>query len=411
MGYQFTSEEILILNGIKEKWEEGLSENACKSEDARREFDSIHDDDALRTAFAVDVDKIINNPLYNRGTDKTQVFSLYRNDDITRRSLHMQLVSRIARNLGRILGLNLDLIEAIAIGHDVGHTPFGHKGEDFLNELYHQNTGRYFHHNVHSVRVLQKITRSNLALQTLNGILCHCGEDEFEKYVPRPMDTFDELNQLVEKCYTLPEIKHLLRPSTLEGCLVRICDIIAYIGKDRQDARKVRLLDLDDYPENILGTKNADIINNIQIDIIKHSLGQPYIAMSPQTLAALRSMRKDNNESIYQNPEIADVYFEVIQPMMERLYGRFLQDVRDKNHASPIFQHYLNNRILGDIYRHPEKRYVYETESNYNDAVADFIASMTDDYFVDVFRHLFADSPLNAGLKYIEYFDRRNDEG
>ena len=103
-----------------------------------------------RSKFAKDIDRIMYNPYYNRYTDKTQVFSLVKNDDITRRSLHVQLVSRIARTIGRALNLNLDLIEAIAVGHDIGHTPFVHSGEVFLNELYHKHTGRYFHHNIHS---------------------------------------------------------------------------------------------------------------------------------------------------------------------------------------------------------------------------------------------------------------------
>ena len=110
-------------------------------------------------------------PMYNRYADKTQVFSLYRNDDISRRSSHVQLVSRIARNIGGLLGLNTDLIEAISLGHDIGHTPFGHAGEHKLNELYNGNTGRYFNHNVHSVRVLDQIFNLNLSMETLDGIL------------------------------------------------------------------------------------------------------------------------------------------------------------------------------------------------------------------------------------------------
>ena len=110
-----------------------------------------------RPTFVHDIDKIIHCPFYNRYTDKTQVFSLYKNDDITRRSLHVQLVSRISRTIGAALHLNLDLIEAIALGHDMGHPPFAHTGEAYLDELYFSNTGRHFFHNVHSVRVLDKI--------------------------------------------------------------------------------------------------------------------------------------------------------------------------------------------------------------------------------------------------------------
>ena len=134
--------------------------------------------DLLRPPFIRDINKIIHCPYYNRYADKTQVFSFYKNDDISRRSLHVQLVSRIARTIGKALNLNLDLIEAIALGHDIGHTPFGHSGESFLDELYFTHTGRHFSHNIQSVRVLDKIFPYNISLQTLNGIASHNGEME-----------------------------------------------------------------------------------------------------------------------------------------------------------------------------------------------------------------------------------------
>ncbi|MFR8300698.1 MAG: HD domain-containing protein, partial [Gordonibacter urolithinfaciens] len=119
-----------------------------------------HDEATLaRPAFARDIEKILNVPAYNRYADKTQVFSFVENDDICRRGLHVQLVSRIARGIGSLLGLNCELIEAIALGHDVGHTPFGHAGERYLSQCYHERTGRFFNHNVHSVRVLDQLYR------------------------------------------------------------------------------------------------------------------------------------------------------------------------------------------------------------------------------------------------------------
>jgi dGTPase len=129
-----------------------------------------------RPTFVHDIDKIMHCPFYNRYTDKTQVFSLWKNDDITRRSLHVQLVSRISRTIGTVLHLNLDLIEAIALGHDLGHPPFAHTGESYLDDLYFKHTGRHFFHNVHSVRVLDGIYPYNISLQTLGGILTHNGE-------------------------------------------------------------------------------------------------------------------------------------------------------------------------------------------------------------------------------------------
>ena len=154
----------------------------------------------IRTAFIRDIDKIMHCPYYNRYADKTQVFSFYKNDDITRRGLHVQLVSRIARTIGKALGLNLDLIEAIALGHDIGHTPFGHAGEDFLDELLFSRTGRHFSHNIHSVRVLDKIFPYNISLQTLNGIASHDGEMELCEYHPQPLNSFEEFDKQIEDC-------------------------------------------------------------------------------------------------------------------------------------------------------------------------------------------------------------------
>ena len=195
-----------------------------------------------RPAYIRDVEKIMNTPYYNRYADKTQVFSFCKNDDISHRSFHVQLVSRIARNIGRMLGLDLDLIEAIALGHDIGHTPFGHAGEKFLNEIYHERTGRYFNHNVHSVRVLDKIFNLNLSLATLDGILCHNGKFSIGEYRPAELSGFAEFDRKVENCYRNQNNVASLVPNTLEGCVVRICDMIAYIGKDRQDAVRMKII-------------------------------------------------------------------------------------------------------------------------------------------------------------------------
>src|SRR5699024_8739454 len=125
--------------------------HAFPDEDVVRREDKTHDRATLtRPAFARDIEKILNVPAYNRYAGKTQVFSFVENDDICRRGLHVQLVSRVARGIGSLLGLNCELIEAIALGHDVGHTPFGHAGERFLSACYHARTGRFFNRNVHS---------------------------------------------------------------------------------------------------------------------------------------------------------------------------------------------------------------------------------------------------------------------
>lgn len=401
---QLTHEQSLEIQALNNDTEKLLSPSACKNLDAIREHDSKYDSQYLRTQYAIDIDKIIHSALYNRGNDKTQVFSFFRNDDITRRSSHVQLVSRISRTLGRVLRLNLDLIEAIAIGHDVGHTPFGHKGEEFLSELYFANTGRYFNHNVHSVRVLQKISNCNLTLQTLDGILCHCGEKAFQKYEPSDVKSFYEFYQIVERCYSEPAQMKSLHPSTLEGCVVRISDMIAYIGKDRQDASKAKLK--VSYQVSELGDSNPQIITNTLTDIIANSLNKPYLSMSGDVLEMLSAMLEENNELIYQRAEVTEPYFTTVKPMMELLYQRFLNDLKSDNYQSMIYQHYLNGTV-GNYYRHPQKRYVQKDIIDTNDIVVDFIASMTDDYFLDVFTFLYPDHKLSRNNLYIEYFNNR----
>ena len=215
-----------------------LSPFACRDASAIRRDPCERDrDTALRPAYVRDAEKIVHLPAYNRLSGKTQVFSFRANDDLARRGLHVQLVARVARDIGRALGLNLDLIEAIALGHDLGHTPFGHAGERFLNDVYHARTGRWFYHNVQSVRVMDELAGRNVSLQTLDGALCHNGEFELQRFETSGLAEFDTFERVVEACWERGDetISHL-RPMTLEGCVVRVSDIIAYVGKDRQDA-------------------------------------------------------------------------------------------------------------------------------------------------------------------------------
>lgn len=262
-----------IISNRESHW---INPYAFKDEMAVRRNNDIDKANLWRPVFVRDIEKIMHLPYYNRYADKTQVFSFKNNDDITRRTQHVQLVSRIARNIGSVLGLNLDLIEAIALGHDIGHTPFGHAGERFLSELYHNETNRYFNHNVHSARVLDTIFARNFTMQTLDGVLCHNGEFEQQEYKPKYEKSFDDYDAEIELCYTegTDAIKKLI-PSTLEGCVVRICDMIAYLGKDRQDAALAGIIDPDyEFTTELIGRENAKIINNLTVDIIEHSYGK-----------------------------------------------------------------------------------------------------------------------------------------
>ncbi len=352
-----------------------------------------------RPPFVRDSEKILHSAYYNRFADKTQVFSFYKNDDISRRALHVQLVSRIARTIGSVLNLNLDLIEAIALGHDMGHTPFGHAGEKYLDELCFAGCGRHFSHNIHSVRVLDGIYPYNITLQTLNGIAAHNGEIECAHYAPEPLSGFDEFDRIIESCYEDTENIKKLAPCTLEGCIVRISDIISYLGKDRQDAKKAGLIDLEEnaFGYGPIGQINAEIINNLSVNIIENSYGKNYIRMSPEYFEALSTAKRSNYELIYLSDQVKGPQDEIIKPMFYRLYERLLRDVRSGSTSSPVYYHHIDP-VNKSYYRKERPSYA---EEDPHTIVTDYIASMTDDYFVDLFEHLF---PGEKSIRYKGYF-------
>ncbi|MDR3315751.1 MAG: HD domain-containing protein [Coriobacteriales bacterium] len=352
-----------------------------------------------RPAYVRDIEKILHSPWYNRYADKTQVFSLYKNDDLTRRALHVQIVSRVARNIGAALGLNTDLIEAIALGHDIGHTPFGHSGERFLSKLIHERTGRFFNHNVQSVRVLDTIFMRNISLPCLSGILCHNGEFGQQEYRPQELADFREYDKLVESCYLHKEVTEHLVPSTLEGCVVRICDMIAYVGKDRQDAARICDDPLDDaYEQRAVGQSNAQIINNISVDIIENSYGKDHIRLSNTVFKELEHIKRENYELIYDNGDVNKTSARALEAMFARLYERLYSDLTRGDAQSYIYRHHINNVRKQRNYYGAATDYADEEP---NQIVVDYLASMTDDYFVDLHEHYF---PGEEQITYIPYF-------
>jgi dGTPase len=351
-----------------------------------------------RPTFVHDIDKILHCPYYNRYTDKTQVFSLWKNDDITRRSLHVQLVSRISRTIGAALHLNLDLIEAIALGHDIGHPPFAHTGEAYLDDLYFKNTGRHFYHNIHSVRVLDKIFPYNISLQTLNGIAAHNGELECEEYTPVPLKSFAEFDRIIENCYTNPSAVQSMMPCTLEGAVVRLSDIIAYLGKDRQDAARAKMTEESVFSNEDIGSINAEIINNLAVNVIENSYGKPYVKLDAKHFKALRKSRLDNYTRIYNYAAAFAKLDTTVRPMMAEVYGQLLDDLKSGNKNSPIFKHHID--FVNAIYY---KRDIPYEQNDPHDIVVDYIASMTDNYFIELHGHMFPNSPLQ--VQYKGYFD------
>lgn len=400
MAFYENLSENLTARILTERQNGSFTPMAFDEEKVVRRRTGTHDGATVwRTAFIRDIDKILNCPYYNRYSDKTQVFSLYKNDDLTHRSLHVQLVSRIARTIGKALNLNLDLIEAIALGHDIGHTPFGHAGERFLDELYAQKTGRRFAHNIHSVRVLDTIFPLNISLQTLDGIAAHNGELELNAYTPTSISGFEEFDQKIESCYLDAENIKKFIPSTLEGCVMRVSDIIAYLGKDRHDAETSKILSAQDFSDHGIGKINAEIVNNLMVNIIEHSYGKPYIKMDEAHFEALKKGKRENYASIYRDDRVQSAD-ETLKAMAAELYEKLLSDLIENRTASPIFSHHI--AYLNKPYYKSRRPVPYE-ETEKNQIVVDYIASMTDDYFIDLHAYLFPKS--DKKIVYKGYFD------
>ena len=387
-----------IEDAIRSNKEQGaLNPHRCADAQVLRREVKPHDEATLtRPAFARDIEKVLNVPAYNRYAGKTQVFSFVENDDICRRGLHVQLVSRIARGIAGLLGLNVDLVEAIALGHDVGHTPFGHAGERFLSKSYHERTGRYFNHNVHSVRVLDQLYRRNISLQTLDGVLCHNGE--FAQQILKRGNTtcFEQLDALVESCNVDERNISTLRPSTLEGCVVRVSDMIAYLGKDRHDAIDMGALpSLDCFESDYIGTENAMIINNMTVDIVNNSYGKNHIAMSEEAFNDIKRAKRQNYELIYYREGIVDERENIVEEMFEEMFERLASDLEQGNEASPIFAHHIKQITSKSRSITPEAYLAQDP----NLVVVDYIASMTDNYFMTLYKHLFPNSKLPIQTK------------
>lgn len=382
----------VLSDELVERMEEDRArgwENPYRAENAaalRREVRPSDEASIWRPAYVRDIEKIIHTPAYNRYAGKTQVFSFRSNDDLSRRGLHVQLVSRIARDIGYALGLNCDLIEAIGLGHDLGHTPFGHAGERCLNDVFFARTGRSFFHNVHSVRVLDKLYGRNLTLQTLDGCLTHNGEYEQRVFELSGLSGFSEFDEIVESCYAEGDIAigHL-RPMTLEGCVVRISDIIAYVGRDRQDAIAAGLLGEDAFDDGLGGGYNSWILERASADIIEHSYGKDRIEMSEALFSEIRRAKRENYDKIYRSSGIEGERAEVLSRAFGLMYEHCLGDLRARDESSYIFKHHIAriDRALSHYGRS------YDWESDLDQTVVDYIASMSDGYFTELATKLF----------------------
>ena len=325
---------------IREKFEleehERLSEFASKSDETRgRDYEDTECD--IRTAYQRDRDKIIHSKSFRRMKHKTQVFLAPYGDHYRTRLTHTLEVAQLARTIAKAIRANEDLTEAIALGHDIGHTPFGHVGERTLTAC----SGRLFSHNEQSVRVVERIEKDgkglNLTWEVRDGIRNH---------------------------------KTSLNPSTLEGKIVRIADKIAYVNHDIDDGIRAGVLNEDALPKectDILGHSTRDRSNTVILSVVEHSMDKQVIDMDPDVKAALYNMRQYLFEAMYANPVVKAEEVKAAK-ILEILYGYYM----DRPEEMPSeFKLMLN-----------------EGEDKIT-VVCDYIAGMTDNFAVEKFQELY----------------------
>lgn len=349
----------------EEKESEWLFAKASFSKDHQR---LNGPDDDHRMPYKRDVDRILHSKAYSRYIDKTQVVYLIDNDHITHRGLHVQLVSSFSRGIAEILRLNLGLVEAISLGHDVGHPPFGHEGEGYLSVLSAENGHGIFAHPLQSCRLFTDLEPLNLGLAVYDGFLCHDGGMDSNVYVPKFGKTWKDHQEDKQRKKEHPHAN--IMPGTLEGCLVKLGDTISYIGRDIEDAIHLGILDRKDVPETCLGSTNRVILGNLAADIIRHSYQKDYISLSQESFEALKILRQFNFKHIYTHPKLK-VESSKIAASYRFLFEWLLKDYQENKEKGYLWSHFLHNK---------SSNYLAETAPV--QMVIDYISGMTDNFFV-----------------------------
>ncbi len=320
----------------EEKEHQNLSQYAVKSSDSKGR--KIKEEKcSIRTDFQRDRDRILHCKTFRRLAHKTQVFISPEGDHYRTRLTHTLEVAQIARTIARSLSLNEDLTEAIALGHDLGHTPFGHAGEQALQELTNNN----FEHNTHSLRIVDHIEKGgkglNLTYEVRDGILNH-------------------------------QTKGL--PSTLEGKVVQFSDKIAYINHDIDDAIRGNVLKEEELPKdaiNVLGQSFGDRINTLIRDIITNSIGKDEIIMSEDVFGAYTSLRAFLFKNVYIGSDAK------------------LQENKAKHIVTQLYSYYMENSHLLTA----EFPRDYDHNDDIEQVVCDHIAGMTDRYAINLYCQLY----------------------
>ena len=353
---------------------ENLSNFACEYEDAYRL--KKEDKCYMRSDFAVDRDRILHSGAYRRYQGKTQVFSFTNmfDEETSNRSLHTTYVSQISRTIAKILRLNLELVEAIALGHDLGHSPFGHDGEVSLSQCCVKHGIGEFHHNIQSLHIVDNISLQgkglNLTFQVRDGIISHDGEVHDTVLQPQRDKTEKDIQDYIQSTTKGENI--IWMPATLEGCIVRISDTIAYIGQDIEDAIRLNILKREELPKDcveFLGNTNSLIIDTLVKSVILNSYEKDFVSFDEETSFYLYKLKKFNYDRIYTDANVKKSRM-IVDKSMDILFDQYLEDLKKQNLQSKIFYQFLDSKNEKYIssFSNPEK-------------VRDFISTMTDRYY------------------------------
>jgi dGTPase len=346
----------------------------------------------VRSPYYRDTTAILHSSPFRRLKHKTQVFFAPSNDHICTRMEHVLHVASIATAICRAMGLNDELAWAIGVGHDLGHTPFGHIGEHILSDLMVENGFQPFEHEVNGLRVVDFLSHLNLTYAVRDGIISHCGE-HFIRTIS-PDFRVKNLGSIVTK--------NGIMPSTWEGCVVRFSDQIAYLGRDFEDAARLGIVSKNDVPEictKVLGSTNGEIINTLVEDIITNSEKEGCIAFSEDVYEAVRVMKEFNYKQIYLSPMLQG-YEKYFRLLIGLIYG-YLTDLLNKNGFDRDSYLQEGNMLSAGFYNYViEKKDDYiRHDGNLDRIVFDYISGMSDNFCLDAGNEILRPEHLNESIE------------
>ncbi len=347
-------------------------------------------EDPIRLCYQRDAHRIIHCTAFRRLRYKTQVIFSPENDHVSTRVDHSLYMASIAQTIARALGLNEDLAYAIALGHDLGHGPFGHVSEAALDRFWKRDDRRQsFSHEMHSLRVVDRLAFRpstdecglNLTYEVRDGIVCHCGERTDQYLSPRdkPGKPLEELR------------KPGTRPITMEGCLVRLVDRIAYAGRDYEDALSVLgpLPPLPPKVARVLGADNRVIINNLVTDVIRSNLRTPErIGFSDEVFEALNGLYEYNCKNIYFHPRLTE-YANRAEKMLTVIFDFEQRELASRRESQwgVVGEH--DPYPIRELHHFIEKLYPRSDRPALTQIVIDHLSLMTDRYARSFFDEIF----------------------